>query len=266
MERLVEVAGQTWNVAESGAGEGETLLLVHGFPLDHSMWDAQLEGMASQFRVVAPDLPGFGASHAVEGTVAMSQFADGIASLLDAMQIDGPIHFCGLSMGGYIGWEFWRRHCNRLRSLIQVDTRAAADSPEVARARQMVAASVVRDGSRSVTDPMIQKLFAKASRERIPTVVESTRRVMASTEPSAIAAAQRGMSERFDFVELLSTIETRSILICGEHDSISPPDEMRSIAEAMPNATYVQIEDAGHLAPLEQPQAFNNALIAFLPS
>ena len=263
--KKVSVAGNSWNVVDTGkSADGEVLLLVHGFPLDHSMWHSQFDAMRPMVRIIAPDLPGFGLSDPVKGTVTMSEFADGLVGLLDALGIAAPIHYCGLSMGGYIGWEFWRRHATRLRSLIQADTRAVADAEQVARARQMMAGMVVVNGAESVANTMVEKLFAADTNQRMPEVVEAARNAMAGTDPQAIAAAQRGMSERSDFSDLLSRIDVPSLLVCGEHDGISPPEEMNSIASAMPNASFVQIENAGHLPPLENSQQFNDALMSFL--
>ena len=89
-------------------GSGPPVLLVHGFPLDHTMWDAQVEALSEQYRVIAPDLRGFGRSGVTEGKVTMEQFADDLAGLLDGLEVAGPVVFCGLSMGGYVAWEFWR--------------------------------------------------------------------------------------------------------------------------------------------------------------
>ena len=113
-------------------GEGIPLLLVHGFPLDHSMWTAQIDRFCTHCRVIAPDLPGFGRSPAVGDKVGMAQFADELTELLDVLEIAEPVVFCGLSMGGYIAFQFWRRHRSRLRGLVLCDSRATADSPEAA--------------------------------------------------------------------------------------------------------------------------------------
>jgi 3-oxoadipate enol-lactonase len=124
-------------------GTGIPLLLVHGFPLDHSMWSHQIEELSSFGRVLAPDLRGFGQSGVTEGTVTMERFADDLAALLDAVGVGEPVVFCGLSMGGYIGWQFWKRHPSRLRALVLCDSRAAADSAEGARARRQSAEKVL---------------------------------------------------------------------------------------------------------------------------
>src|SRR5690606_37351033 len=114
-------------------GRGPVVLLVHGFPLDHSMWEEQLADLSSDFRVIAPDLRGFGASGVASETLTMSRLANDLAELLDALEVDQRIVYCGLSMGGYIAWPFFERHRARLAKLILCDTRAGSDTAETAR-------------------------------------------------------------------------------------------------------------------------------------
>src|SRR5438067_1036671 len=112
---FVQVGDVRLNVFERGSGA--PLLLVHGFPLDHSMWSGQIDGLAANCRVIAPDLRGFGSSDVTPGMVTMEQMADDLAGLLDALTIKQPIAFCGLSMGGYVAWQFALRHRSRLAKL-----------------------------------------------------------------------------------------------------------------------------------------------------
>ncbi|MCB9873337.1 MAG: alpha/beta fold hydrolase [Planctomycetaceae bacterium] len=245
-------------------GTGPVLLLVHGFPLDHSMWQPQLESLSDTYRIIAPDLRGFGASGGATETITMEQFADDMAALLDALGINEPITFCGLSMGGYVAWQFWRRHATRLSRLILCDTRAIADSEEVARGRAMMAERVLSEGSSIVAEAMLPKLFAEATARDDSNTVEATHRVMAATAPAAVAGALRGMALRPDMTKELPNIDVPTLVICGEHDVISPPDEMRSIADKLPNATFVEIAGSGHMSPLEAPAAVNAAIRDFL--
>ena len=138
-------------------GQGTPVLLAHAFPLDHTAWDAQVEAIGGRFRAIAPDLRGFGRSGlggANRGkmpvppseSVSIEQYADDLAALLDALAIDQPVVLGGVSMGGYVALEFWRRHRPRLRALVLCDTRAAADSPEVAAIRKQTAARLVDEG------------------------------------------------------------------------------------------------------------------------
>ncbi len=245
-------------------GRGIPLLLVHGFPLDHTMWTGQIEGLGDLCRVIAPDLRGFGKSSATQGKVTMAQMADDLAALLDGLKIDQPVVFCGLSMGGYVAWEFFRRHRNRLRALLLCDTRAACDTPEVAQGRRATAAKVLAEGPQVVADSMMPKLFGKATLAGKPELAMATRKVMLGTSPQGIAAAALGMAERFDATSLLPHIDCPSLVVVGQEDAISTVKEMQGIARAIPNARLVEIAGAGHMSPLEAPEAVNTAIRGFL--
>jgi len=245
-------------------GTGPPLLLVHGFPLDHTMWTGQAAELAQAWRVIAPDLRGFGRSQVVPGTATMSQLADDLARLLDTLQITGPVTYCGLSMGGYIAWQFWRRHRERLARLVLCDTRAVADTPEVARGRQLVADQVLAEGARVAADAMLGRLFSDHTRQQQPQLVDQTRQVILATDPQGIAAAQRGMAQRPDVTTWLPEIAVPTLVVCGAHDAISGPAEMQAIARAIPGARYAELPDAGHMAPLESAAGFNAALRSFL--
>jgi 3-oxoadipate enol-lactonase len=245
-------------------GRGTPLVLVHGFPLDHSMWSAQIEALREECRVIAPDLRGFGRSGVSAGTVSMEQFADDLAALLDGLKVRQPIALCGLSMGGYIALQFWRKYAARVRGLILCDTRAAADSPEAAAGRREMAQRVLREGPAPLVDTMIPRLFAPATREKHPEVVDALRRVMLGTNPRGIAAAADGMAERPDATPLLGSIDCPSLVIVGQQDVISPPEEMRAIARAIPHARLLEIAGSGHMTPLENPGEVTAALREFL--
>jgi len=245
-------------------GAGPILLLVHGFPLDHSMWDEQIAGLSQDFHVLAPDLRGFGQSDVTPGKVTMDQFADDLAALLDALAMDQPVALCGLSMGGYIAFAFCRRHPGRLGHLILCDTRSDADSPEGQRGRLAMAEHVLKAGSSSVVAAMLPRLLAEATTDRRPAVVDHLAAMIRSTDPRGIAAAQRGMAERPDATDLLRQIGVPALVVCGQHDSVSPPTHMRAMADAMPDSQFVEIPDAGHMSPMENPAAVNAAIRNFL--
>ena len=245
-------------------GSGQVVLLVHGFPLDHSMWAGQIEALSVRHRVIAPDLRGFGESDGQGETTTMQQFAADLAGLLEALEIREPITLCGLSMGGYVAWQFWQHHRELLSRLILCDTRAASDTPEGAQGRLTLADTVLAEGALPVADSMLPKLFAPKTLESRPPSVEATQQVMASTRPTTIAAALRGMAERPDMTAELPNLELPALLLCGEHDVITPADEMRSVAAAMPEAMFHVIYGAGHMSPLERPERVNHLILDFL--
>jgi pimeloyl-ACP methyl ester carboxylesterase len=252
------------SMATVDRGRGAAVLLVHGFPLDHSMWDAQIEPLAERFRVLVPDLRGFGRSGVTEGSVSMEQYADDLAALLDRLEIDEPIVICGLSMGGYITLEFWRKYAARIRGLILCDTKAAPDTPEAAAGRLQTADRLLREGAQPLAEQMLPRLLAPGTRENRPEIAESLRRVILSNDPKGLAAAQRGMSQRGDSRPFLPAIDRPALVLVGEFDAISTGEEMRAIAGAMPNARFTTIAASGHLPPVENPPATSDALRSFL--
>jgi 3-oxoadipate enol-lactonase len=251
-------------LATHDEGTGPPILFVHGFPLSHSMWQPQIFTFAGDHRVIAPDLRGFGSSDVTEGTVTMEQHADDLAALLDELNVDEPVVLCGLSMGGYVAWQFQQKYPERLRGLILCDTRAIADTPEGVENRKRLAKMVVENGSEAVASAMIPKLFSPKTGDRNQEVIDKLRATIVATSPQGIAAASLGMAERPDVTPLLPGITTPSLLIVGEDDGIAPPEEMRGIAAAMPNANFVEIPEAGHMSTLENPVAVNAAIREFL--
>ena len=252
-------------------GAGQPVLVVHGFPLDHTMWDAQIDALAGRCRVIAPDLRGFGQSPLAplgdadsNQGVSMARYADDLAELLDALRIREPIVLVGFSMGGYIAWQFVQKYAARLRGLIQCDTRAAADTQEARAGRLKMAEHVAEWGSGRVAEMMGPKLLAPRTFETKPAVVAAVRRVVENTSPAAIAAAQRGMAARPDMTSLLPTIQVPTLVIVGAEDALTPPAEMKAVAAAIPNAQYVEIPQAGHMTTMENPAAVNQAFVTFI--
>jgi 3-oxoadipate enol-lactonase len=258
----------TTNMAYVDEGTGVPVLLVHGFPLDHTMWDAQIAALAKTARVIAPDLRGFGKTPIAAGDgergVAMEAYADDLAQLLDAISVSEPVVLVGFSMGGYVAWQFVRKHGHRLRGLVQCDTRAVADNEEGKAGRSEMAENVAEWGSDRVAEMMEPKLFAPMTFERKLELVATVREVVESTSPAGIAAAQRGMAARPDVTAMLPHIIVPTLVLVGEHDSISPPAEMKEIADAIPGAEYVVIPRAGHMTTMEEPEAVNAALARFV--
>jgi 3-oxoadipate enol-lactonase len=245
-------------------GQGTPLLLIHGYPLDHALWQPQMDGLADAARIVAPDLRGFGPSEAPEGVYTMDGYADDLIALMDTLQIERAA-LCGLSMGGYIALAFWRKYAARVRALILVDTRAGADAPEARQARLDMVEQVQQRGSAPAAEAMLPRLLAESTLQSRPDLVESVRAMMLRQKPVGIIGAQLGMAQRPDSTSVLSTITVPTLAIFGAEDVITPAEtEGRGLAAAIPGAKLVVIPNAGHLSNLEQPPAFNAAVREFL--
>jgi len=245
-------------------GQGEPVVLLHAFPLDHALWTGQIEPLARTHRVLVPDLRGFGRSGFTPGTVTMTQMAQDVARMLDALNVRGPVSLAGISMGGYVALAFWAAMASRLRALILCDTRAGADSPQGAAGRLQTADRVEREGCAFLAEQMAPRLFAAQTGAERPELIDRARRTILAAWPQGVAAASRGMAQREDLSARLGQIACPVLVLVGQEDAFSPPAEMRAMAEAMPQARYVEIAGAGHLSPVERPEQVTGAIEAFL--
>jgi 3-oxoadipate enol-lactonase len=227
------------------------------------MWREQIAAFGSRHRVIARDLRGFGKSPAAS-KVTRESMADDVAAILDALGIREPIVLCGLSMGGYVAFQFWRKYRERLRALVLCDTRAVADTPEAAQGRREQMKRVGSEGMQPMATAMIGKLFAPRTGANQAQLVERERNTMLSADPAGVTAALEALATRPDVSRNLPEISCPTLVVVGEHDAISPVAEMRTLAAAIPNAEFVVLDDCGHMSPLESPRAFNRALEEFL--
>jgi pimeloyl-ACP methyl ester carboxylesterase len=254
-------------LAYDDEGPGPVVVLLHGFPLDRTMWALQLTGVGGPYRVIAPDLRGHGQTAAPAGIYTMDEMADDVIELLNALNLTEPVVLGGLSMGGYIALSAILRYPERFRALMLMDTRATADSAEAAKGRRELADKVESSGSVvPVIEAMLPKLFSPMTRvnraDRIARVVD----VMERTTPRAVAGALRGMAARPDRTPSLGQIKVPSLVLVGVDDAITPPEEARTLASGLSTSRLAEIPDAGHLAPLENSEASNLAILSFLGS
>ncbi len=243
-------------------GSGEPVLFVHGFPLSGRLWRSVIDPLRERYRLVVPDLRGFGRSGVgVEASIA--RYADDLVGLLDVLDEQRPVVVVGFSMGGYVAFEFHRRHQSRVRGLALVDTRAEPDDEAGKLDREEQAKRVLREGSGVVADAMVEVLFGKQASTELR---ETWRGVMSTAPREGVAAALRAMARRADSRPLLATIEVPTVVVVGEDDAVTPPATARCLHEAVAGSKLAVIPGAGHMTPVEQPQRFTQVLLEFLDS
>jgi 3-oxoadipate enol-lactonase len=247
------------------AGQGTPLVLLHAFPLSSELWRPQLETAFDGFRVIAPDLPGFGRSPDFDGDPSVEHMANAVMALLETLQIRRCI-LGGLSMGGYTALAFARLFPEALRGLILCDTRAEADAPEAKANRDKMIALAQSEGARAIADTMLPKLLGETTQAQNPQVMEAVRNIALAQRPVAIANALRALRDRPDSLDLLPQITVPTLVVVGEEDSITPLGAAQTLAENIPNAQLDIIPRAGHLSNIEQPEKFNAALREFMGS
>jgi 3-oxoadipate enol-lactonase len=241
-------------------GDGEPVLLVHGFPLSGELWRPVVERLGDGYRLIIPDLRGHGRSEA-SVTASMGRFAEDLAALLDHLGEQRPTVVVGLSMGGYVAFEFVRRHPERVRALVLANSRAAADSEEQARGRYESAERTRREGSRAVADSMLGKLFAPRASADLRSRWYA---IMAESPSTGLAAALLAMASRPASIETLRGFERPVLVIAGENDAIASLADAEEMLRAAPDSRLEIVEDAGHMTPVEQPERFTTLLRSFL--
>lgn len=245
-------------------GSGQPIVLLHAFPLSRAMWAPQLEAIQDSYRVIAPDLRGFGGSAAFSETPSLDRMVDDVADLLDELQIRERIVLGGLSMGGYVAFAFARRHADRLRGLILADTKAEADNTEGKANRERLIAFASQHTGRDVFEQMLAKLVGPDTMAHRPEVVESIRQIAASQTSAGIIGALQAMRDRPDSGPSLESITVPTLVVVGEQDALTPPSLAETLAVRIRDARLVRIAGAGHLTNLEKPAEFNAAVREFL--
>jgi 3-oxoadipate enol-lactonase len=244
-------------------GEGSPLVLLHPFPANHGVWEPAAELLADRYRLVIPDLRAHGDSGVGEGPATMDKHAADVSRVCDEAGL-GRAVFAGISIGGYVLFEFWRRFRERVAALILCDTRAQPDTEEGRANRLKAADEVEQHGSEAFIESMIPKLLGDTTRRNRPDLVERARGMMTCMTPQGIAAVQRGMAVRPDSVPTLSTINVPTLIIVGEEDVLTPAADAQLMHEHVPGSIHRVIPRAGHYAPFEQHEAVAGVMAEFL--
>jgi len=243
-------------------GDGPALLLVHGFPLDRSIWMHQVATL-SGWRRIAPDLRGLGDADAPEGGYSMAVYADDLARLLDKLRVSKAV-VAGLSMGGYVVFEMLRRHRERIAGLILCDTKAEPDTADGKAARDEMAKLARVKGAAAVAERMVPKLLGRTTRQTQPQLVQQVTDMIARAPVTGIVGALEAMRDRPDSIPLLPTITVPTLVVVGQEDDLTPPVNARTMVDAIPHAALTTIAGAGHITAMEAPTAVSRVMAEFL--
>ena len=244
-------------------GKGAPILLIHGFPLNRTMWRPQQEALqAAGFRPVIPDLRGFGESDTSEGTT-IATYVDDLVGLLDHLDIEKAT-IAGMSMGGYILLDLLERYPQRCSAACFVVTRSGADDEAGKARRQAFARDTQTLGPQVVADAFARILFAPETAATFPDLAQEVYGWMAGTPTLGLVGGLLAMGGRKDYTAVLRSVQVPCLVIGAEQDQAIPPENSRLLAQELPDATLCMIPGAGHLVNLEQPEAFNSCLLQFL--
>lgn len=252
----------TSRLATDDLGDGPAVLFVHGFPLDRWIWHHQIAALQGHRRI-APDLRGLGATPVRAGPTGMGAYAADLEELLDERGVATAV-LVGLSMGGYVAFECLRRWPERVRGLVLMDTRSTADTEEGRAARDRMAADARAGGARAIAAAMLPKLVGATTAAAAPPWLAELRDRMERMPVEGLVGALEAMKTRPDSTPLLPAIGVPALVVVGAEDVITPPAEAEAMARQIPGCDLAVVPGAGHLPPLEQPEAVTGLLRGFL--
>jgi pimeloyl-ACP methyl ester carboxylesterase len=246
-------------IAFEEAGSGAPLLLLHGFVLDHTLWDAQVETLARSYRLILPDLRALGQTENPDVQISMEQMADDMAGLLMALDIPAAA-VAGFSMGGFVLAQMVLRHPLKVRAAAFLCTRATADTAAQQKRRLELMRLVTDEGIRAFSQVFSPHLFSHAYASAHPEGVEKIRRVVEAQRPEGIAAVLDAMRRREDATPRLGEIQVPCAVVAGELDELIQVQDMKELHEGLKDSTFEVIEGSGHMAPMEAPDRVSFAL------
>ena len=246
-------------------GTGPPVVLLHPFPAHHDLWKPAAQTLVAHYRVILPDLRGHGDSEIGEGPATMEKHAADIARVLDREEVRrAPV--IGVSIGGYVLFEFWRRYRERVEALVLCNTKASADTSEARAGRLQAAAEVIERGTEPFFESMLPKLMGKTTHSNRPDLVEGALRMMRKMSAEDVAMVQRGMAERPDSMETLKTINVPTLLVTGDEDIFTGVADADLMRQNISGSQMRVIAKAGHYSPWEQPEEVGKLLRQFLDS
>lgn len=248
-----------------GGGSGDPVVLLHAFPLHGGMWEPQAEALSGSRRVIMPDYPGFGRAtgEPVPAVPEIGYYSEALREMLDRFGMERVV-LGGISMGGYVAFAALRTFPERISALVLADTNPAPDSEDARQGRNETAARIADEGIEAMPDLLTERLLSEHTRRERPETVKRVREMMLEASPEGTVAALGAMRERPDSTPLLGEIRVPTLVIGGEEDTLSGPEEMARMSEAIPESRHITLSEAGHLSNLESPEKFSAALSGFL--
>jgi pimeloyl-ACP methyl ester carboxylesterase len=241
------------NIAFARRGRGTPLILIHGYPLDRTIWNEMAEMLEGEFDLIIPDLRGFGASDVMEADRSIIGYASDLAGLMDRLKVKNA-HVVGHSMGGYVALAFAREFPGKTAGLGLIASQIVADTAERKVARQATARQIMEEGIGGVIAGMAPKLSPDAG------VQAFVSRVMAKQRPLGLAVALDAMAGRPDSTDVFRSFRFPVVVVHGDADELIPVERGREMKALLPSAHYLELPGVGHMPMLENPAAVAEAL------
>ena len=248
---------------DEGPDEAQAIIFIHGFPFNKSMWDMQVEALKDTYRVIAYDIRGHGKSDAGNEDFSIELFVNDLLLLMNTLKLNKTM-LCGLSMGGYIALNAIENYPERFDALVLSDTQCIADTPEVKEKRMKAIESIRENGVEKYADESIKNLFASESFTTKTEEIKAVREMIVQTSEQSLCNTLLALSMRKETCSKLPAIKVPVLIMVGTEDKVTPPAEARWMHKKIQDSLLVPIEDAGHIANMENPLGFNDTLKKFV--
>ncbi|MDF1612954.1 MAG: alpha/beta fold hydrolase [Stygiobacter sp.] len=241
----------------------QSIIFIHGFPYDHTMWMKQINELQNKYFCVAYDVRGLGDSYIGDGQYVMEFFVDDLLFIINELSLNKPI-VCGLSMGGYIALRAIEKNQNMFGGLILCDTKSEADDNEAKLKRAANINMINTEGMEAFAKMFVTNCFADESPTELEEIFTHTLKIAQHQNPTGVKGCILAIGSRTDTTGFLSEIKIPTLVLGGSFDKLTPPVQMRAMAEKIPNCEYAIVPRAGHMSPIENPENVNDLLKGFL--
>ena len=251
------------NANVTGVNKRGSIIFLHGFPFDQNMWNAQVEYLKNDFLSVTYDIRGLGKSDPGDGQFTMEMFADDCLTIIAELELDKPV-LCGLSMGGYLGFRVLERAQELFSAAILCDTRAESDSDAAKLKRASGINQINTDGVEKFVEGFVPNCFSEKYKTENVNEYNGYLERSKKSNPLGVKGCLLAMQGRTSVTASLPNFKIPILLLCGEDDKLTPPEEMRSISDKIPNSKYLIVPGSGHMTPIEKPNFVNTSIKDFL--
>ena len=246
-----------------GDKKSKSVLFIHGFPYDHTMWKEQIDELSKNYFCVSYDIRGLGESPAGNGQFTMESFVDDLEAIITELNLSKPV-ICGLSMGGYISLRALEKMQDKFSAAILCDTRSEADNSEGKLKRAAGIKRINNEGLAPFAKDFIMNCFGDDFKNNKKNQLEKIIEKSSEFDPIGVKGCLLAMISRTDTTPVLSKITISTLIICGEQDALTPPAVMKEMFYKIPNADFNEIKNAGHMTPIENPGIVTNSIKKFL--
>ena len=261
----IKVGNHSVSYTDEGSLNAMAVIFIHGFPLNKSMWNSQLETLSTSYRVIAYDIRGHGDSDSGNEDFSIELFVKDLIGIMNALSIKKAV-LCGFSMGGYIALNAVENHPEYFNALLLCDTHCIADNLEAREKRMKSIGNIRENGVEKYADESLINLITPKTFDKNKKLVAQLKEMMINTSRQSLVKTLLALSKRKETCSKLPGINIPVQILVGEHDMITPPEAAQYLHNKIKGAQLSTIKHAAHISNMENPEQFNELLKAFVDS